>query len=124
MIIFGPDEFSRMNSNWEWSKDTSSNDTAAKRFFRNFDWIAEKYLPETEVKTENEETINGKPAKVYKLSLGKPSPEVPTSIRIWIDKDRGLPMKIAKERDGLRDLIEEIDLDTSVKIAKPTVGKK
>lgn len=122
-IIVGSENFSRMNSSWEWKKDSGSNEPAAKTFFFKYDAFADK-IPNFEIQSGGEETVNGKAATVYNLTLAKPNPEVPSLIKIWISKDSGLPLKIFKVLGDNNKVTDTFDFESKVNIERPVVGKK
>lgn len=122
-IIFGSETFSRMNSSWEWKKESDAKTTASDSFFFPYKYL-ESHIPDFDIKSAGEETINGKNAAVYNLTLSKPNPEVPSLIKIWIDKDSGLPLKIFSEIEKDNNLTRNFDFESKVNIARPVVGKK
>lgn len=122
-IIVGSETFSRMNSSWEWKKESDAKTTASDSFFFPYSNL-EKHIPDFDIKSKGEETINGKTATVYELTLSKPNPEVPSLIKIWIGKDNGLPLKIFNEIEQDTNLTRTFDFDSKVDIKRPTVGKK
>ena len=122
-IIVGSETFSRINSSWEWKKESDAKMTASDNFFFPYKWF-EKHIPDFDIKSEGEETINGKNAAVYNLTLSKPNPEVPSLIKIWIGKDSGLPLKIFNENEKGQNLTRTFDFESKVNIERPIVGKK
>ena len=121
-IIVGSETYSRNNSYWEWKKESESNTTASERFFSGSDQLA-KYIPNFEIAADGEESVNGKTARLYNLTLSKPHPEVPSLIKIWIGKDNGLPLKRYNDFEG-GSLTMTWDYESAVKIERPVVGKK
>jgi hypothetical protein len=122
VIIVGKENFSKQNSFWPWLKDTGSNYSASETFFPRYDLLT-RHIPDLVVDPQGEETIEGKAASVYKLRAPKPNPDFPTSIRVWIEKDKGLILKIVTGNDKEDISTEVFDFDTPVKIERPKVEK-
>lgn len=121
-IIIGSETFSKMNSFWEWRKESESNTTASDNFFSPYDHLV-KIIPGFDIKTAGEETVGGKTATIYNLTLSKPRSDVPSLIKIWIGKDNGLPLKRFNDfEDG--NLTMTWDYESTVNIERPVVGKK
>lgn len=123
-IIVGADAFSRMNKYFPWKKESNSSDSADKAFFFSLDYLAEKIILASTVKSGGEETVNGKTAAVYESSLAERDPEIPTSIKIWIGKENGLPLKIDKESKVGSKVTHIFDFDSAVNIERPALDKK
>lgn len=123
VIIVGPEKFSKMNSSWPWRKESDSNEPASEAFFSRYNYLAEK-IPSFEIQPGAEETVNGKKAAVYSLTLAKPNPDIPSLIKIWIGKDSGLPLKMLNEFGNNNKFTETFDFETTVSIERPAIDKK
>lgn len=123
-IIIGPESFSRQNSFFPWRKESDYPESADKAFFSIHNYLAEKVIPSSEVKSGGEETLNGKTAAVYNISLAERDSDIPALIRIWIGKETGLPMKIYKEFRNGNKMTDTFDYESAVNIERPAVDKK
>lgn len=122
-IKIGKDYYSRMNSHWPWKKETGSTDTAIEAFYGRYDRIT-RTLSEFSATTDTQETVDGKAANVVTLTAIKQSPEMPTSMKFWIDKETGLPLKLVFERSKDSKDTTTFDYQTPVKVERPALDKK
>lgn len=122
-IKIGKDYFSRMNSNWPWKKETGSTDSATEAFYGRFDRIT-RALSDFSGAAGDDETVDGKPAAVVTLTAIKQTPDKPTVMKFWIDKEKGLPLKMLLEMGKESKSTTTFDYTTPVKIERPALDKK
>jgi outer membrane lipoprotein-sorting protein len=123
MVIVGKETFSKMNSYWPWRKESDSSESAADRFFSHYDRIV-RYLPDLNAAADGQELVDGRTANVIILTTPKPTSDWPASIKIWIDKENGLPLKFVTEVSSDTKNTKKFDFQSPVKIERPVVGKK
>ena len=122
-IKIGKDYFSRMNSNWPWKKETGSTDSATEAFYGRFDRIT-RALSEFSGAAGGDESIDGKAASVVTLTAIKQSSDMPTMMKFWIDKEKGVILKMLIEMGKDSTSTTTFDYTTPVKIERPALDKK
>ena len=74
-----------------------------------------------DVKYAGEDTADGKPARVYTYKNVTPKGGYPFSAKIWIGKDKGLPIKIVVDYTNgtLKQMTVNYDTESPVAIEAP-----
>lgn len=121
-IKIGKDYFSRMNSNWPWKKETGSTDSATEAFYGRFDRIT-RALSEFSGAAGGDESVDGKAAGVVTLTAIKQSSDMPTMMKFWIDKEKGVILKMLIEMGKDSTSTTTFDYTTPVKIERPKLEK-
>ncbi|MBK6750795.1 MAG: hypothetical protein KA956_02900 [Pyrinomonadaceae bacterium] len=122
VIIIGKENFSKMNSAWPWRIDSGVNYTAAKTFYFPLDDL-ERTLPGFNAASEGSETFDGQAAEVFSFKLTEKKLDVPSSVKIWVATETGLPLKLIFEMDDGSTNERTFDYKTPVKIERPKLEK-
>ncbi len=122
-VIVGPETFSRMNSAWEWKKEADADPKSSASYTFSFpiNWLI-RLMSGMNLQTVASEDLNGKPTTLYTLTASKETTDLPKSLKIWIGKDNGLPLKMESESDEGANTTT-YDFDSKVKIVRPVVKK-
>ena len=108
-----------MKTGGKWSKTPGDSNSAIPTLRDSFTEEGLKTL--TDVKYENEDTVDGKPALVYTYKNVTPKGGYPFSSKIWVAKATGLPLKIVVDYTNgmLKQMTVNYDTESPVTIEPP-----
>jgi hypothetical protein len=92
-IIIGRDMYLNHNGTWRKNQRQIDRPIGAGRDFLNEEVIKQI----SEVKLENDETVNGQEAFVYRIRGATPESTATYQSKVWVGKGTGLPIKIESE---------------------------
>jgi hypothetical protein len=117
LIMIGNQSF--MKTGGKWSKMPGDGNSSIPTLRDSFTEEGLKTLDE--VKYEGEDTANGKPSRVYTYKNVTPKGAFPFGAKIWITKDKGLPVKIVADypTGPLKQMTVNYDTETPVTIEPP-----
>lgn len=117
MIFIGSDMY--MKTGGKWSK-TPGNAAAIPTLRDSFTEEGLKSL--ADVKSEGEDTVDGKSAYVYSYKNVTPKGSFPFNAKIWVAKSTGIPIKIVADyptNTALKQMTVNYDTETPVTINPP-----
>ena len=117
MIMIGNQSF--MKAGGKWSKMPGDGNSSIPTLRDSFTEEGLKTLDD--VKFEGDDTANGKPASVYTYKNVTPKGAYPFSAKIWIDKDKGVPIKVVVDYTNgvLKQMTVNYDTESPVTIEEP-----
>ena len=117
MIMIGNQSF--MKTGGKWSKVPGDGNSSIPTLRDSFTEEGLKTLDE--VKYEADDTADGKPARVYTYKNVTPKGAYPFSAKIWVGKDKGLPIKIVVDYTNgvLKQMTVNYDTESPVTIEAP-----
>ena len=117
MIMIGNQSF--MKAGGKWSKMPGDGNSSIPTLRDSFTEEGLKTLDD--VKFEGDDTANGKPASVYTYKNVTPKGAYPFSAKIWIDKDKGVPIKVVVDytKGVLKQMTVNYDTESPVTIEEP-----
>ena len=116
MIMIGSDSY--MKNGGKWSK--MPGDAKAVPNLRD-SFTEEGLRTLSDVAFEKEESLDGKPALVYSYKNVTPVGDHPFTSKMWVSKDKGLPMRIYVEYSNgvLKNMTVNYDTESPVTIEAP-----
>lgn len=117
MIIIGDDSF--MKTGTKWTKMPGGGGKAIPNLRDSFTEEGLRSL--SDVKSEGDDTVDGKPAIVYSYKNVTPTGEYPFTAKMWVGKTSGVPIKIYVEYPNgvLKHMTVNYDTETPVSIEPP-----
>src|SRR5580765_8141193 len=108
-----------MKTGGKWSKMPGNNNASIPTLRDSFTEEGLKTL--SDVKFDGNETVDGKPALVYRYKNVTPKGGYPFTSKIWIGADTGLPIKIEVNYDNgaLKQMTVNYDTESKVAIEPP-----
>lgn len=118
MIMIGNDSYMKNGAKW-----TKMPGNGAKSIPNLRDSFTEEGLKSlSDVKFEGEDSVDGKPARIYSYKNVTPVGAYPFSAKMWVGKSSGVPMKIYVEYTNgvLKHMTVNYDTESPVTIEPPT----
>ncbi len=117
LIYIGDDSY--MKSGDKWSKMPGGGAKSIPTLRDSFTEEGLKSL--TDAKFDGEDTVDGKPALVYSYKNVTPVGDYPFTVKMWVGKSTGLPVKIYAEYSNgvLKNMTVNYDTESPVTIEAP-----
>ncbi len=119
IITIGDQSWIKSGSNAAWNKMPGGPNTSTPTLRDSFTDEGLKSL--SEVKSEGEDTVDGKTAYVYTFKNVTPKGDFPFSSKMWVAADTGLPLKIVTDYTNgtLKQMTVRYDTTSPVTIEPP-----
>ena len=117
LIYIGDDSY--MKAGDKWSKAPGGGAKSIPTLRDSFTEEGLKSLKDA--KFEGDDTVDGKPSLVYSYKNVTPVGDYPFTVKMWVSKDKGLPMKIYTEYSNgmLKNMTINYDTESPVTIEAP-----